>query len=482
MTTLAWRFRRIASLSPGRALAFVVVALVALGLLRADSVMQLFAYLVVVAAASAPSVLWVRAGALGIPVFPVIALAHIPYYALPVVSGNENIQPYSQWEVLRAALTVALYLGCATTAWALLARRRAQRVAFDPGHDDRSNVIRLIFIGLGIGIAFQVALLSGVMGMFGSFFGLLRTVALMASTVGCFLAGVTRAQLALRGAPFVMAIAAIAANIMLAWASLFLVGGVILALAFAFGFMIVRRRIPWLLLVVVIAVVGVLHSGKGEMRAKYWIEDTNYGTGLNVLQLPAFLAEWAGYGVDAIVHGEVASNALERASMLQMVLFAQEMTPDSVDYLRGETYAMLPSILVPRFIDENKPASQVGMDLLNVRYGLLTVEGASVTAIGWGLLAEGYANFGYWGVVGVGLILGLLCGTLAWWSADKEVVSVATLMSIATMMMLINVEIDFIQVCTALLQAFGAILIFLALYGWLVIRQQRRASLALMRP
>jgi hypothetical protein len=138
-------------------------------------------------------------------------------------------------------------------------------------------------------------------------------------------------------------------------------------------------------------------------------------------------------------------------------------------------------VLVPRFIDANKPASQVGMDLLNVRYGLLTVEGASVTAIGWGLIPEAYANFGYPGVLGMGLVVGLLCGGLTWWSANREVVSVPTLMSISTMMTLINVEIDFIQACSALLQALGAVVIFLLLYGWFVIRQQRRMSLALAR-
>jgi hypothetical protein len=481
MSSAVSRYRRISQMAPGRALAFAIAGLVAVGAMRADSLPQLAAYLLVIAASVLPSVLWVRSGALGIPVFPVVALGHVPYYALPIVSGNENIAPYTSGEVMQAAITVCLYLGAATAAWAAFARRAASRAAFDPGHDDRSNVIRLIFIGLGIGFAFQVALIWGLLAGLGPFFGVARTVALMSCTVACFLAGVARAQLALRGPAFVTTLLGIGANVLLAWSSLLLVGGVIFALAFAFGFVIVRRRIPWVSLLAAIAVVGVLHSGKGEMRAKYWIEDTNYGQSISLFEVPSFLAEWAGNGVDAIVHGEVAANALERASLMQMLLFAQEMTPGAVDYLHGETYALLPAILVPRFIDSTKPASQVGMDLLNVRYGLLTVEGASVTAIGWGLVAEGYANFGYWGVLAMGVLVGLLCGALAWWSADKEVVSVPTLMSIATMMTLINVEVDFIQVVSALLQALAAVIIFLLLYGWLVIRQQRRASLAMLR-
>jgi hypothetical protein len=481
MSSVISRYRRISSLAPGRSLAIAAAALVLLGFVRADSFSQLVAYLIVLAMSLLPSAIWVRTGTLGIPVFPVVALAHIPYYAIPVVSGNENIAPYSSEQVMSAAITVALYLGCATAAWALLAQRGSRR-AFDPGHGYRANVVRLIFIGLGVGLGFQIALLSGLMGSVGSFFGVLRTVALISCTIACFLAGVMRAELTLRGPAFVAAIIGIGANILFAWASLFLVGGVIFTLAYAFGYVIVSRRIPWLGLLAAIVVVGILHSGKGEMRARYWYEDTNYGSAVSVLQIPAFLAEWVGVGIRTIAEGEVANSALERASMMQMLLIAEDRTPDSVDYLRGATYAMLPSILVPRFIDSDKPASQVGMDMLNVRYGLLTVEGASVTAIGWGLVAEAYANFGYWGVAAVGAAIGLLCGALAWWSADKEVVSVPTLMSIATMMTLINVEVDFIQVVSAILQALGAVVIFLLLYGWLVIRQQQRERLALLRP
>jgi hypothetical protein len=153
----------------------------------------------------------------------------------------------------------------------------------------------------------------------------------------------------------------------------------------------------------------------------------------------------------------------------------QSETPDRIDYLRGETYALLPAILVPRFIDPDKPASQVGMTLLNIHYGILTVEGAEVTAIGWGLVAEAYANFGYLGVIGIALILGAFCGALAVWSAHAEIVSLPALASIATMMALVSLEQDFIALFSTLYQSFIVVFIFYHAYRSLVIPQNRPA-------
>jgi hypothetical protein len=465
---------RLASVRAGRVLGIGVALLVLLGTIRAESFGLFAGYIVVLAAAALPSFLWIRAGAIGIPMFPVIAAAHIPYFAVPLVSGNQNIAAYTDWDLVRAAFTVALYLVIATLVWHRLARRSGS--SLDSRHGDLTRVVRLIFVGIAMGLAFHITILSGSFGWMGSFYGVVRSLVITFCTIACFLTGVTRAQGGLQGSTFVMAIVGIALIIILAWTSLFLVGGTVYGLAAIFGYVIVSRRIPWRFVALILAVVSVLHSGKGDMRTRYWLEDANYGSGISVTGIPAFVAEWGVAGIKAIASGEVANSALERASLLQMLLKTQTEAPDLVPFLDGETYAMAPSILVPRFIDSSKPASQIGMDLLNIHYGLLTIEDAAVTAIGWGLLAEAYANFGYWGVIGIAIALGALCGGLALWSTDREVVSIPTLMSITAMMVLINLELDFIQVCSILFQGMAAVLIFFAIYGWFVIRPQRRAS------
>ena len=70
-------------------------------------------------------------------------------------------------------------------------------------------------------------------------------------------------------------------------------------------------------------------------------------------------------------------------------------------------------MLIPRFLDPEKIASQAAMNLLNIRYGLLTAEETQKTAAGWGLVAEAYANFGRLGVIGVGFVLDCCAGLLS---------------------------------------------------------------------
>ena len=470
MNTLAVRYQELASVRTTRALATAIALLVLLGLVWANSGEQLLAYLLVLFAAVLPSVLWIRMGTLGIPIFPVVSLAYIPYFGWPVLSGSEGTLDYTAWEILRAALTVVLSLLSATVAWRLMAATLRSQRAIAPDRVDTSRVVQLVLVGLFVGVMFHIGIISGSLGWLGSLFGLARAVAFTLATVACFLIGVTRAQGILHGKAWVAAIAGAVLLVILSWSSLLLVGGTIYSLAVVFGYVIVAKRMPWLLVGTVLVVVTVLQAGKAEMRERYrGVESSSSGVS-KVMELPEFAAEWIAEGFAAITSDKGYVSPLDRTGLLHMILLVQSETPDRIDYLRGETYSLLPAILVPRFIDSDRPASQVGMDLLNIHYGLLTAEDAAATAIGWGLVAEAYANFGYLGVIGIALLLGALCGGGQSWSSNAAIMSLPTLTSIALMMTLINIELDFIQVCSILLQSFAAVLIFLAAFRSLAVR------------
>jgi hypothetical protein len=222
----------------------------------------------------------------------------------------------------------------------------------------------------------------------------------------------------------------------------------------------------------------VLHAGKAQMREKYWLQDANFGGVTSVLQVPALGAEWIAAGLGAIATGESTETALDRASLLQMVMRVQRDTPDYIDFLYGETYAFLPSVLLPRFIDPEKPASQVGMNLLNVHYGLLTADETAITAIGWGLIAEAYANFGYIGVIAMALVVGLCCGALAAWCDGAPPISLPTLISIAALIVLMNLEADFTGLALSLLQSMVSVVIFMSIYNAVARHQAKRALVA----
>jgi len=469
MDSLAAPGQDLASTKAARALAIAISLLLLLGFALAESAEQLLAYVLILSAAVLPSILWIRLGARGIPVLQVAAMAHIPYFAWPILSGNESALEYTQTEITRAALTVAAYLLVATAAWYAILPKMRLNVPVSTDSVGSSRVIRLVQFGLFVGLAFNVSNSSGWLASLGPYFGLVRTIASTSVILACFLLGVTRAQGLIRGKAFAIAGGALCLLVALSWSSLMLVGGITYFLAVAFGYVMVARRIPWLSVTAILIAVVILHSGKADMRDKYWADDSS---GISsVFSIPGLMAEWAENGLRAIVTGDTGQSVIDRASLLQMLLLTQTATPNRVNYLMGETYSFLPAIIIPRFVESDKPASQVGMDVLNIRYGLLTVEGTASTAIGWGLIAEAYANFGYFGVIGVAIVLGAVCGAFAVASANSpRLISLANLLSIATMMGFILLELDLIQLVSSLLQAYGVVLFFFMAYKWTAFR------------
>lgn len=442
--------------SLSRLLVLAFGLLISIGFVWSQSGEQLLAYLLVVVAAMLPTVLWVRLGASGIPVLPVVVLAYIPYFGWPILSSDDVAQAYTTWEILRAALTVTLFLSVASFSWFLMLRGARSKPDVVLAEFENERVVRLVLFGMWFGVLFNLATLSDLLNL-GPFFGVARAVAGTLAMVACFLSGVTRAQGVLRGNAWAGAIAGLLLLVLVSWSGLFLVTGIIYMLAMLFGYCIVAKRVPWVVIGVAFVVVTVLHAGKPELRAKYW---DSASAGYSVWNAPGLMLEWFAEGVTAITTNEEYQSPLERAGLMHMLLFAQTRTPESVDFLYGATYQLLPSILVPRFIDASKPISGAGMELINLHYGIFSDQVDAFTSIGWGLVAEAYANYGYLCVIAVAVLLGVLTGFLHQKSVGAAVISMPTLLSIAVMMALINVEADFIQICSTILQSFAAVLIF----------------------
>ena len=76
-------------------------------------------------------------------------------------------------------------------------------------------------------------------------------------------------------------------------------------------------------------------------------------------------------------------------------------------FLNGITYEPIPRLLLPRFLDDNKGISHAGNVLLTVNYGVQTIKQTRGTSIGWGLVPEAYANFGYVGVASLAVVLAM---------------------------------------------------------------------------
>jgi hypothetical protein len=446
------------------------------GAVWVDSPEALFAYLSITLAAFAPSVLWFRLGTPGIPVFQAVALMHFVYYAIPILRGNVGQINYAPFEILQCGMTVATYLIVGTVSWLVVVRKTHRSRSSLPEFVSGAPLKLIVFLGIGLGILFFVSLYFGLAGWLGSYFGLFRSAVSTATTIACFMLGHARARGLLRGVNWALAIAGLGMLILMAWSTLFLVSGAMFFITAVFGFAITSKRIPWRTLAAAAAIITVFHAGKGEMRQKYWAMDSNSNIAMSVTQVPGLITEWADTGLGALVSGGGNVAVIDRASLLQLLLRVQRLAPDHVPFLYGETYALLPSLLIPRFLEPDKLASQAGMTMLNIRFGFQTVQTAAVTAIGWGLIAEAYANFGYIGVIGIAVLMGSLGALLTRWSDGAPIISAATLTSIVATILMINLEQDFSGLFTSFYQSAISVIIFLVLVRSLKRQRKKQPS------
>ncbi len=96
---------------------------------------------------------------------------------------------------------------------------------------------------------------------------------------------------------------------------------------------------------------------------------------------------------------------------MHLFLYIQYSTPDMVPFLNGESYSVIPQLLIPRIFLPGKVTSHFGNQLLALHYGISDNEEDVVTSVGFGLICEAFANFGYLGCVIVPILLGAAAGS-----------------------------------------------------------------------
>ncbi len=193
----------------------------------------------------------------------------------------------------------------------------------------------------------------------------------------------------------------LAAQVYIACSALLLVGAISTLLLALLGYFSASKRIPWLVIVIVFPIISLMHLGEPTMREKYWNPDVDVPTP-SLTELPAFYLEWFNDGLDLRAQKKVSANEklLERSSLLHLLCLVISESPDPRPFLGGETYFQTFELLIPRFLwdgfaDSSKPQGNVSTGTLAVYYGLLHESDTVKTTIGFGLLTEAYANFGY---------------------------------------------------------------------------------------
>src|SRR5205085_613912 len=105
------------------------------------------------------------------------------------------------------------------------------------------QVVCLVQAGIGLGLVYNIALLSGVLTPLGTLLGVVRAMAMTPAYLACFLLGYARAKGLITGRNWCVAIAGLAAIILISLSSLYMVAAVTLVLGAFIGYVITARRV-----------------------------------------------------------------------------------------------------------------------------------------------------------------------------------------------------------------------------------------------
>jgi len=365
--------------------------------------------------AALPFYLWLLGSSHGLPIWPVFALVTGVTYALPMIQGAEALGDYTSTDIITGGITTIGFILLGSMIW-LSMTSRAPKAPRNVLMIEQAHSVRYLLIFVGLGLLFGINQFTGWVRFPGNSMQVLRGITGSLSTMGLFVLAYYQGRGLLNKRELVFFVAGAVATMMMNMTSLMLAQAMVPVAMVVFGYMLGSNQLPWRVLLITFVAMGLLHPGKYEMRKIYWTGEGE-ARPLTLMTLPAFYWDWFSYGVEevgsvaGIVTGpkddEGPTSVFERSGNLHMLLLVQKKTPNEVPYFNGATYAPIPRLLIPRFIDDQKGISHAGNVMLTVNYGLQTIEQTASTSIGWGLLPEAYANFGYIGIAGLAVALAI---------------------------------------------------------------------------
>jgi hypothetical protein len=415
-----------------------------------------------------PIYLWCYGRVHGPPLFPMYTLLFIPAFAMPLWTGHPSVAPYEEYEQLRAGFSVSAFLAVATLPWLAWARRRPQ-----PRPDyrvfDGPFIDPIALLLMGVGLAFAVVARWDKLPDLDVYYNAVRSLCNGLGMLGTFLAGYRIGRRQMGGALAALAYLLLAALFITAVSSMLLINAMGQLMTFGLGSWLARGRLPLVLLVSMAAALSFLHLGKADMRQRHW---GKRWTALAPLQYPAYFREWAGYSaadLQARLSGTPRTGKhttlMQRAGNIHMLMRVQRYSPEKLPYLGGRTYTIIPELLVPRFIYPEKPRTHEGTYMLCIYYGLQSRKATKDTTIGFDLISEAYANFGYAGILAMAAGVGLVLGWLTYVTAARPGLSVWLCFSLLVVVGL-NLSAASAGVClTSLFQGTMVLLLVVACFS-----------------
>lgn len=368
-----------------------------------------------------PTVRWARTMDYNYPFFEIFIGTHLTTYAVPLIMDTDHKLLFSTAVVEQSAWNVVLFEAAALVAFYSI-RIRPKTTDFWT-----KSILRTFNPDLLTGSLALTTIYTLVVNYFwfppAAIAGILRAVSFGITTSSIFILMMMWGQKTLPARDQLLATLCMAVQFLVLSASLVMRSGASLIIIGMIGFFFGSRRVPWVGLLMCFSIFAVLHTGKYEMRGKYWFG--NSSKVLTITDLPAFYEEWFTAGLSGSPEeGNSRSEVLvERTSLIQMLCLVVDQTPSQREFMNGETYSYILGQFVPRFLWPNKPRGHVSTYALAIHYGLQDEAATESTTIAFGLLPEAYANFGTTGSILLGWVMGAFYRLLTRWSLHSPMFS-----------------------------------------------------------
>ncbi len=404
-----------------------------------------------------PGLLWARRQESAFPVFQTFMVTGLNSFALPLLGGHELLRHYPVESVTAAAWGVILFQFCAIAAYELLPGVPKIGIWWNMPLFSGS-IDRLLRIGLGLSTLYT--LLSEFTELIPSELNsILRAIAFGIGTLCTFLLSRAWGAGELNGKHKIFFGIMLGLQSLLLVSTLFLVSGLSLIVLALIGYVSGGKRIPIVTCLLLFVCMAVLHNGKSAMRMKYWENDAPRPT---LWELPSFFGEWVQQGLTqrAQTAGDtiVSRKLIERTSLLHMLTLVVDATPSRQPFLDGETYAHILPQLVPRIFWPDKPVGHVSTHRLATYYGLQDEESTLRTTIGFGVVAEAFANFGFLGLAFLGALIGSCTKLAGVWTRYSPLISYPGLLMVLLLAWSFQIELPMSAWIASLSQAAVAVL------------------------
>ena len=376
---------------------------------KGSSVEALSAALMLVLVAFLPAYLWCLGKVHGLPILPLLALNFIPTYALPVQTASKVLKDYTSDQQFEGLLCVIGYLLLITLVWWQMTNATTRPGKTCVRFDETRSASWMLFI-----MAAYLLLLVAGGGLSPGIYSFLRGILGNTTSLALFMISYQIGKKRTTKGVHLLFIVLTASMLVVEAAWLILASALVKLAVVGAGFSFGRGVVPWKGAAAAVGLLWILHAGKSEMRDEYWEEGRMGSTKVGVIEYPQLFLRWFELGLKNAFPGNDKSNegqtAAERGSLLNVFLKIKSMSPEKVPFLEGLTYEEIPKLLIPRFMNQEKGFSHVGNIWLAYLYEFTSAEGIFRVSIQFDLMMEAYANYGYLGIAGMAVFLGLFLG------------------------------------------------------------------------